>query len=353
MERFPEMTSKVTSVGPSDRDRRSWAGGWCWNGTARPGGARAGPAADVHREVQGWRSWPPTTPRRMARRARCCAARACTPATSWSGGGPATPARWPRWRRRAAASGVTRRPSGSPAWRREAAAGAGAGQGPLRGGCAGKTARALGDALRERGHRAEVDAVTDRRDRRAGPEVGVRAACEAVGAAQAGYYRRHRQSPAPQRPAPIPHRRAAPAAGAEQAERQAILDVLHSDRFVDLAPAEVWATLLDEGVYLGLDLDVLPAAAPGRGEPGAAPAGHPPGHRETGAGRHRAEPGVVLGHHQAARAGEVDLLLPVRDLGHLLPLRRRLDGRQPRVRRAGRGADPPDLRQAGHRRATS
>ena len=34
-------------------------------------------------------------------------------------------------------------------------------------------------------------------------------------------------------------------------ERQDILDVLHSERFVDLAPAEVWATLLDEGVYLG------------------------------------------------------------------------------------------------------
>ena len=28
-------------------------------------------------------------------------------------------------------------------------------------------------------------------------------------------------------------------------------DVLHSDRFVDMSPAEVWATLLDEGVYLG------------------------------------------------------------------------------------------------------
>jgi len=27
--------------------------------------------------------------------------------------------------------------------------------------------------------------------------------------------------------------------------------VLHSERFVDLALAEVWATLLDEGVYLG------------------------------------------------------------------------------------------------------
>lgn len=35
------------------------------------------------------------------------------------------------------------------------------------------------------------------------------------------------------------------------AEQQAILDVLHSDRFSDLAPAEVWAILLDEGIYLG------------------------------------------------------------------------------------------------------
>jgi putative transposase len=35
------------------------------------------------------------------------------------------------------------------------------------------------------------------------------------------------------------------------AEQQGILEVLHSDRFADLAPAEVWATLLDEGVYLG------------------------------------------------------------------------------------------------------
>ena len=27
--------------------------------------------------------------------------------------------------------------------------------------------------------------------------------------------------------------------------------MLHSDRFADLAPAEVWPPLLDEGVYLG------------------------------------------------------------------------------------------------------
>jgi putative transposase len=35
------------------------------------------------------------------------------------------------------------------------------------------------------------------------------------------------------------------------AERAAILDVLHAERFADLAPAEVWAILLDEGTYLG------------------------------------------------------------------------------------------------------
>lgn len=83
------------------------------------------------------------------------------------------------------------------------------------------------------------------------PQVGVRAACDAVGAAQASYYRRHRNTPAPQRPAPIPHRDRPQPRALTEAERQAILDVLHSGRFVDVAPAEVWATLLDEGVYLG------------------------------------------------------------------------------------------------------
>jgi len=33
-------------------------------------------------------------------------------------------------------------------------------------------------------------------------------------------------------------------------ERQSILDVLHSERFIDRAPAEVYHTLLDEGVYI-------------------------------------------------------------------------------------------------------
>ena len=83
------------------------------------------------------------------------------------------------------------------------------------------------------------------------PTVGVRAASQALGAAQASYYRRHRHSPPPERPAPTPHRDRPQPRALTQAERQAVLDQLHSDRFVDVSPAEVWATLLDEGVYLG------------------------------------------------------------------------------------------------------
>ena len=83
------------------------------------------------------------------------------------------------------------------------------------------------------------------------PRIGTRAACRAVGVAQASWYRRHRISPAPARPAPGPHRDRAQPRALAPAERQAILDALHSPRFADLAPGEVWAILLDEGVYLG------------------------------------------------------------------------------------------------------
>ena len=72
------------------------------------------------------------------------------------------------------------------------------------------------------------------------PRIGVRDAGNAVGASQAGYYRRHRQSPPPTRPAPIPHRGRTQPRALSGAERKAILEQLHSDRFVDLSPTEVW-----------------------------------------------------------------------------------------------------------------
>ena len=83
------------------------------------------------------------------------------------------------------------------------------------------------------------------------PKIGVRNACDAVGVAQASYYRRHRRSPPPQRPAPLPHQDRPQPRALSESERAAILDELHSERFVDMSPTEVWATLLDEGRYLG------------------------------------------------------------------------------------------------------
>jgi len=48
-----------------------------------------------------------------------------------------------------------------------------------------------------------------------------------------------------------PRRRGRPPANRlDDAERAAVLAVLNSDRFVDTTPIEVFATLLDEGVYL-------------------------------------------------------------------------------------------------------
>ena len=53
------------------------------------------------------------------------------------------------------------------------------------------------------------------------------------------------------KPAPVPHTERVQPRALAPAERTAILDALHSQRFADLAPDEVWATLLDEGTYLG------------------------------------------------------------------------------------------------------
>ena len=71
------------------------------------------------------------------------------------------------------------------------------------------------------------------------------ALCHSVGLARASFYRRRRPTPSlPPSRAPSPRALAAD-------ERQAMLDTLHSERFVDQSPAEVHATLLEEQTYLG------------------------------------------------------------------------------------------------------
>ena len=77
------------------------------------------------------------------------------------------------------------------------------------------------------------------------PLMGTYPACRAVGAAPATIYRRRRPpEPRPRKPRPKPAR------ALSATERDAVLEELHSERFVDCSPAQVWATLLDEGRYL-------------------------------------------------------------------------------------------------------
>jgi putative transposase len=78
------------------------------------------------------------------------------------------------------------------------------------------------------------------------PEVGIRAACESLEVSRSGFYRlQARQKTPPSQPRERP---SSPRALSCE-ERQGVLDLLHGDRFVDLAPQEVYATLLDEGEY--------------------------------------------------------------------------------------------------------
>jgi putative transposase len=77
--------------------------------------------------------------------------------------------------------------------------------------------------------------------------VGRVKACTALGVSRATYYRHHRQSPVPARPRR--ERRRHPRA-LDVAEEERVLEVLRSVEFVDMAPGEIYAVLLDRGIYL-------------------------------------------------------------------------------------------------------
>jgi putative transposase len=75
-------------------------------------------------------------------------------------------------------------------------------------------------------------------------DVGRKPACEMLGVSRATFYRHI--TPAPEAVIARP----APPLSLNREERQTVLDELYSQRFQDTAPAEVCATLLDEGRYL-------------------------------------------------------------------------------------------------------
>jgi putative transposase len=76
-------------------------------------------------------------------------------------------------------------------------------------------------------------------------EVGVRRACQSLGIPRASFYRARQEPTAGGQTSP----RRSPRALTADEQRQ-VKDVLNSERFMDQAPREVYATLLDEGQYL-------------------------------------------------------------------------------------------------------
>ena len=76
--------------------------------------------------------------------------------------------------------------------------------------------------------------------------VGVSRACKDLGVSRATLYRRRR----PKAHAMLIRKRKTPPRALSSQERTRVLEVLHSEPFVDKAPPEVYGTLLDEKVYL-------------------------------------------------------------------------------------------------------
>ena len=80
-----------------------------------------------------------------------------------------------------------------------------------------------------------------------------------------------------------------------------MLEVLHSERFVDSAREQVYATLLDEGSYLAsvrTMYRLLQARQARRGARASRPA-HPPRVRQARAARRAAERAVVVGRYRS------------------------------------------------------
>jgi putative transposase len=77
-------------------------------------------------------------------------------------------------------------------------------------------------------------------------DIGIKSACASLDVPRSEFYRTQARKNAP----PVaPIKRPSPPRTLSSDERQAVLDILYSDRFADKAPQEIYATILDEGKY--------------------------------------------------------------------------------------------------------
>ena len=179
--------------------------------------------------------------------------------------------------------------------------------------------------------------------------VPTRVACEALGLSQAGWYRRHRQSPPP----PVPERVRAPQPRAlTEVEHKELRATLNSEEFCDDAPATAYAKLLDQGIYLASVPTMYRVLR---------------SHDEVGdRRRHATHPAKKKPELIAAapnevwswditklRPGQVDLLLPLRDPRHFQPLRRGLDAGPRRTLDLAKALIAETVARKGVKRRTS
>lgn len=90
-------------------------------------------------------------------------------------------------------------------------------------------------------------------------------------------------------------------------------------------------------------LDHVPHPARAQLGQGAARPPQAPGLRGVQARKQRAESGVELGHHEAARAGEVEELLSLHHPRPVLEVRSRVDARRARDESTEQGAHREDV----------
>jgi len=73
-------------------------------------------------------------------------------------------------------------------------------------------------------------------------EVGVARACEVLGVPRSSWYRHQKETPERAK-------RVSPSRMLSDKESQEVREILNSERFWNLSPRQVYATLLDEGIY--------------------------------------------------------------------------------------------------------
>ena len=78
------------------------------------------------------------------------------------------------------------------------------------------------------------------------PSLGLSRACQVLGVPRSRLYRARQAEP---EPSAVPMPRPPSGRALDAAERTQVRELLNSERFVDWAPREVYATLLDEGAY--------------------------------------------------------------------------------------------------------